>query len=361
VSVENGVSDASATGSSDAVSRLAFEQLVHVRGEGDEWDFKETLGDLTETSVRVNLAKDVLAFCNLPSGGTIVIGVASDYERVGLGTDEHIDTTAIRNAVAKYVDGDFSVVAAEHILAEDGDSGGKRYGIVHFHRRSSQPVLAALDGQIINGKSPIFRSGDILIRRGAASIRAHSGDVRHLLTSSVVQEERVRAVNELWACLVEQRRPLSGVEFLYDVLLDTEYQDVFTDPNLGQALGSATQSGRALQMDAAHLRANLVRPHIPDSLYQRYRSCVAVVGRIQMKAIRQRDASIFVSWTQLDDGSPDSYLRDLMSLLLSPGDLDILWTGTQTDIGISRPLRPALDAAERLLLTDIGRVLNGIG
>jgi hypothetical protein len=53
-------------------------------------------------------------------------------------------------------------------------------------------------GQITNDKPPLFRSGDILIRRGAASIRANSGDVRRPFTNSVVHEERVRAVNELW-------------------------------------------------------------------------------------------------------------------------------------------------------------------
>src|SRR5579859_5433924 len=53
----------------DRISRQTFEQLASVRGEGDEWDFKATLGNLASTSARVNLAKDALAFCNLPAGG----------------------------------------------------------------------------------------------------------------------------------------------------------------------------------------------------------------------------------------------------------------------------------------------------
>jgi hypothetical protein len=93
-------------------------------------------------------------------------------------------------------------------------------------------VLAALDGQITNDRPPLFRSGDILIRRGAASIRANSGDVRRLFTNSIVHEERVRAVNELWSCLVEQRRLMGGVEYLYDILADSEYPDVITRSNV---------------------------------------------------------------------------------------------------------------------------------
>jgi hypothetical protein len=349
-----------ATSYQDRISRRAFEELVFVRGEGDDWDFKETLGNLADTSVRVNLAKDALAFCNLPTGGTLVVGVARDYAHVGLRATEHIDTTAIRQAVEKYVDGDFIVLAAEHVLTQDDGSDSKRYGIVYFRRRSAQPVLAALEGQITNDKPPLFRSGDILIRRGAASIRANSGDVRRLLTSNIVHEERVRAINQLWTCVVEQRRLLSGIEFLYDILVDTEYQEVVNRPDLGATIGGITQTQHASRMDELQLRVSLIRPHVPDQLYQQYRRCAAFVGRLQMKAIRQRDAGIFVSWTELDDGSPDLPLRELASQLLPADEIDALWAGQTTAIGTHRPLRPALDATEHDLLEMIRRVLNGL-
>jgi hypothetical protein len=353
--------DLSATRYQDQISQQAFERLIHVRGEGDEWDFKETLGDLASTSVRVNLAKDALAFCNLPAGGTLMVGITSDYTHIGLHAREQIDTTAIRRAIEKYIDGDFIVLAAEHMFAEDDNSQPKRFGIVYLRRRSAQPVLAALDGQISSARPALFRSGDILIRRGAASIRANSGDVRRLLTSSVVHEERIRAVNELWTCVVEQRRALSGVEFLYDILADSEYQEVVTRPDLRAALGSSSQNDRASDMDELQLRVNLVRPHIPEQLYMQYRLCAAFVGRIQLKATRQRDVGIFVSWTDLDDGSPDLMLRELASQLLSPGELGDIWAGRVTSVGTFRPLRPAVDATERGLLEIVGRVLSGVG
>lgn len=345
----------------DRISRQAFEQLVSVRGEGDEWDFKATLGNITSTSTRVNLAKDALAFCNLPSGGTIIVGVTDDYEHVGLTDSEKIDTTVIRGAIAKYIDGDFIVAAAEHTLAEPGETEEKRYGIIHFRRRFAQPVLAALDGQITNDRPPLFRSGDILIRRGAASIRANSGDVRRLFTNSIVHEERVRAVNELWSCLVEQRRLMGGVEYLYDILADSEYSEVITRSNLRAALGQLTEGQHAAQSDRLQLRVSMVRPHIPEKLYQQYRACAAFVGRLQMKAIRQRDAGVFVPWTELDDGSPDLPLRHLALELIPQDELDGYWTGQATGLGTHRPVRPVIDAAERGVLSAINLVLSGLG
>jgi hypothetical protein len=302
-----------------------------------------------------------LAFCNLPAGGTIIVGVTDDYERVGLTAAEKIDTTVIRSAVEKYIDGDFIVVAAEHILVEPGANEEKRYGIIHFRRRFAQPVLAAQDGQITNDKPPLFRSGDILIRRGAASIRANSGDVRRLFTNSVVHEERVRAVNELWSCLVEQRRLMGGVEYLYDIFADSEYPEIIAKPDLRAALGQLTEGQHAAQLDRLQLRVNLVRPHIPEQLYQQYRACAAFVGRLHMKAIRQRDASVFVPWTELDNGSPDLPLRHLTLELIPQSELDGYWAGLVTGSGTLRPVRPVIDAAERGVLSAINLVLSGLG
>lgn len=344
----------------DRVSRQAFEQLVSVRGEGDEWDFKATLNRLASTSARVNLAKDALAFCNLPTGGTIIVGVTDDFEHAGLDAAEKIDTTAIRRAIEKFIDGDFIVVAAEHTVLEPGSNDAKRYGMIYFRRRFAQPVLAALDGQITNDRPPLFRSGDILIRRGAASIRANSGDVRRLFTNSIVHEERVRAVNELWACLVEQRRLMGGLEYLYEILADSEYGEVVTRHDFRVSLGQLTQGQHASKLDGLQLRVNMVRPHLSERIYQQYRACAAFVGRLQMKAIRQRDAGIFAAWTELDDGSPDLPLRQLALEIVPQEELDVHWAGRATGIGTLRPVRPVIDAAERGLLEAINLVLSGL-
>lgn len=339
------------------VSREVFEHLAAVHGEGDEWDFKETLGNLADNSVRVNLAKDALAFCNLAGGGTLVVGIADDYSHIGLRPEETIDTTAIRNAVEKYIDGEFTVAAAEHELSED-DGVVKRYGVVHFVRRAAQPVLAAMDGQV-DGR-PLFRSGDILIRRGARSIRANSGDVRRLLTSSVVNEARVRAVDELWACVVEQRQLLVGAETVYDLLVDTEYPDVVTRPELRTMLGSTSQLEHATRVQELQHRVSLVRPYLPDGLYEQYRRWSAFVGRVQLKVVRQVAGGTFRPWNELDDGAPDLPLGDLASQILSSEEIEAYWAGRVTSLGVYRPLRPVVDLMERGLLDVIRGVLSGL-
>ena len=136
----------------ERVSLESLREWLATRAEGDEWDFKETLGDLTTAYARVNLAKDALAFCSSPDGGTLIVGVADDFNRVGLEPSEQIDTTKIRNAIAKYIDGDFNVLAASYELVDPDDSKQKRYGIIYFRRLSSQPVLAAQQGDHSKGR-----------------------------------------------------------------------------------------------------------------------------------------------------------------------------------------------------------------
>jgi hypothetical protein len=349
------------TGTPDAyqerVSYTALQQLLSVKGEGDEWDFKETLG--TGTEARVNVAKDALAFCNVPGGGSLVVGVTKDYKQVGLAATEQIDTTAIRNMVEKYIDGDYVLLAAEHELVPDGESSPRRFGIVYFRRRTSQPVLAAIPGNLSSG-SPLFRSGDILIRRGAQSIRANSGDVRRLLTSTVVSAERVSAVNELWSALVEQRRLMRGPEFLYGILAESEYADVPTKATLRLQLEALTQPQHATHVDDLQLKVNLVRPHLDDNLYEQYRRCSALVGRVQWKAIQNRDERTFQAWTVVKDGSQDDALVTLAAEILPAAEIERLWAGSQTELGTWRPLAPLFDAAEATLLASIRQVLSGL-
>lgn len=344
----------------ERVSRRVFEQLAHVRGEGDEWDFKATLGNLADTTSRANLAKDALAMCNLQDGGTLIVGVTDQFDRVGLADGERIDTTEIRRALEKYIDGDFLVVAAEHFLTELGDSEPKRFGIVYLRRRFAQPVLAAVDGHVLNQKQPLFRSGDILVRRGAASIRANSGDVRQLFMTSIVHEERVHAVNELWKCLVGERELLGGAEYLYDLFAEPEYEEVMDKPEMRSLLGTLTEGQHARRIDQSQRRVRLVRPHIPDELYQQYRACSAFIGRLEMKVIRERDAGKFLPWTTKENGEVDQSLYQMGLQLIPKDELDALWAGRTSNIGTWRPLRPVIDAAESVLLAMIRQVFSGM-
>jgi hypothetical protein len=153
---------------------------------------------------------------------------------------------------------------------------------------------------------------------------------------------------------------MGGVEYLYDIFADSEYPEVITKPDLRAALGQLTEGQHAAQLDRLQLRVSLVRPHIPEQLYQQYRACAAFVGRLHMKAIQQRDAGIFVPWTEMENGSPDLPLRHLALELIAQDELDGYWTGLVTGVGTLRPVRPVIDAAERDVLSAINLVLSGL-
>ena len=147
---------------------------------------------------------------------------------------------------------------------------------------------------------------------------------------------------------------------MYDVLWESEYELFTSWPDMRASFGRLTEAQLASRIDELQLCASLVRPHIPDLLYQEYRSCAALVGRVQWKAIKQRDAGVFVSWTDLENGLPDQMLRQMASEIVPQVELDALWAGQITDVGTRRPIRPLIDASERGVLATIDQVLRGM-
>lgn len=104
---------------------------------------------------------------------------------------------------------------------------------------------------------------------------------------------------------MEQRRLMGGIELLYEILAENEYREVAARPELGAARSAITLIEHASKVDDLQHEVSLPRPHLPKELYQQFRLCSAFfVARIQMKAIQQRHAGTFMSWTDLDDGPP---------------------------------------------------------
>ncbi len=200
-------------------------------------------------------------------------------QQSGLQSEVSVDTSAIRKAIEKYIDGDFITVAAEHEITLEGDTEPKRFGLLYFCRRAAQPVLAAIDGNIPAQKTPLFRQGDILIRRGAQSIRANAGKVRRLLTSTVVSAERVEAVREVWTCLVLQRRLMTGLEFVYSVLAESEYPDAISRPELRSHLGRLTEGGHARKIEEA------ADPRPPWSDRTSAMRCIGCTGHVRQSQL----------------------------------------------------------------------------
>jgi len=140
----------------DRVSLSALQQLLTTKGEGDEWDFKVTLG--SDQDSRVELAKDALALCNLAAGGTLVIGVTDDYQPRGLEPGEHIDTTVIRQQLRAGTD---AVPEVRHLAVADDEpcTARHRAGEVPKEGRDAAPPFGhsrpSLPGRLDRSRSPL--------------------------------------------------------------------------------------------------------------------------------------------------------------------------------------------------------------
>jgi tetratricopeptide (TPR) repeat protein len=207
----------------DPVSRQVLLDLLTKRGEDDHWDFKETLGDLTTNSARAALTKHVLAFSNTAGGGNLVLGVKDKtYELVGLEPVYKLDTTLLNNSLTKYTKAyvHISTRIDSFSAAELDDAswvGSKLFGLVYVHPGTSIAVTSC-------PYQGLFNEGDILVRRGAQSVRADQAAVDALiaqrakarsrprgLSSNLPPREevasrfigRVREINSLWQWFLE--------------------------------------------------------------------------------------------------------------------------------------------------------------
>jgi len=339
-----------------AVSVETLKRFLTVRGEGDEWDFKERL-DTESKLARAELARDALAFGNTPGGGTLILGVTKDYQHVGLERDAEVDTTRVRQAIERYIDGNFLVVAASHRFTPANEDEEKIFGLIYVSRGAAHPLLAACDAPPPPRGELLFKAGDIFVRRGAQSIRANTGDIRRLLAGTVFEQERIAAANELWACVLEQHKQAAGLEFLSGILLVTEYESALTDPHLRATLFGLTREDHALALSDLQNRVILRRPHLDDRLYEMYRRYSAIVGRITMKMIENRDADRLLPWDAGRDGSEnDQPLLALLSAALPADVVAHLRFGFQP----MKPVGPLLDALEGEIVGELRGFLIGL-
>ncbi len=339
----------------DAVGQDALERFLSVKGEGDGWDFKQLLA--LEGAARVELARDAMALGNHRGGGTLIIGVTKSYEYPGLLSGAEVDTTKIANAIQKYIDGDFTVVAAEHLATPPGGEEQARFGIVHFGRRSRQPLIAAQDGVArVNGEDKVFfREADVFVRRGAQSIRANSGDLRLLLEATAVDEARVQGIRQVWSAVVDVRALLSSVEFVYDMLTVEEYPRAFTTPSLAVGMQELRITNVTEKIAQLQRQVLLERPHVGDQLYGLFRVYSAFCGRLIYKTQENWNDGHFLGWGRDADESDDQALLDLLGRMVPPARLEGLW---QRDAAY-RPLRPLLDEMEQVIVGETRRILSG--
>lgn len=338
------------------VSVEALHSLLTTKGEGDEWDFK-LLIDLDSKVGRAELARDAMAFGNIRGGGTLVLGVSKSYEAIGIDPQAVLDTTVVRNAVERYIDGDFGVVAAVHDLTNDAGVGPKRFGLIYCWRASSHPLLAARESPLQANKTLLFRPGDIFVRRGAQSVRANSGDIRRMFASSAYSKEQVRASKKVWKLTQRQRKQTEKLEFLYEVLRVPEYPVAFTNSTFRSALDAFMLNLTPVESIARWQdEVNLLRPYLSEDLYRYYWAYAATVQRLVYMATRIISSGRLLPWDHNSDDVEDAYLIQLLGSVLTVEDLNnVRQKGMD-----SRPLRPVLDALQGLILQELRAILGTV-
>ncbi|MGH7869100.1 MAG: hypothetical protein ACREP9_16040 [Candidatus Dormibacteraceae bacterium] len=116
-----------------------------------------------------------VGFWQYDRSGTIILGVTSDYEHLGLEVGTEVDTIKVCQAIEKYIDGNFSLVAAAHRLQLPAASEEKTFGLIFFTKGGAHPLLPACDAPQLPSGSPLFKAGDIFIRRGARDLPPITG------------------------------------------------------------------------------------------------------------------------------------------------------------------------------------------
>jgi len=154
-------------------------ELLTLRGEADEWDFKRTF-DVSTNRSRAELARDIMALANSDAGGHLIFGVDDkSFEPVGLTDDVQLDTTRVYNAIAKYTQANISFVCATHQVTPPGLSQERRIGVIYVSRYKGIAAIPSCDATFDDARTgkteTLFRRGDLIVRRGAQSTRADQG------------------------------------------------------------------------------------------------------------------------------------------------------------------------------------------
>jgi len=176
-------------------------QLIQHGAEEDVLDYKR-LYDLSSQRHKVDIVCDLVAMANT-NGGYIVLGVDETIEggrqftSVGLDNEilKDLDVTKIADQVATYVMARLNIFLQIHHLAE---MDGKTFALLYVSQGDDLPIIFTKDGQFEhNGRSKTkFRSGEIFVRRGAASVRADQNDMRRII-SLIRRREKEKWIEDL--------------------------------------------------------------------------------------------------------------------------------------------------------------------
>lgn len=149
------------------LSNETFGKLLGARIECEDLDFKETIDVTTQRDV-LEITKDIYAMANT-SGGHIIIGVADNFDQVGLPNDFKLDEAVLRAKIERYIDTEIDLWCRELIWTCD-DGNKKKFCFIYI-KESTQPVLVSKPANLSqdNKQVPFFKPGEIYVRKGSSS------------------------------------------------------------------------------------------------------------------------------------------------------------------------------------------------
>ncbi len=205
------------------VSKERLLSLIRLQREEDALDYKSSydLSGRRVTKDKLSMVADVVAMANT-SGGYIVLGVDEDrsgtaaaYQPNGIHEDhlEALDITKLVDQIGKYLDVPVSVILQRYYLDE---YGGKCFALVYVEESPRSPIIMNKLGQYEreDGQNiPVFKAGDVLVRRGASTTRVDQNDMQDLV-SKIRRRERDTWTEEI----LGMRELTSRLDRLLDVL-----------------------------------------------------------------------------------------------------------------------------------------------
>jgi hypothetical protein len=194
------------------VTEDQLKLLLDQQSETEILDYKSEL-DLVDKAkksrAQVELAKDIAAMLS-GRGGHLVIGADENGAPTGLLSVEQaaqLDESRLRKRLEKFIPEGLEIRVASHEI------GGTRVALIHVSPHPDGLVVMKADGVYldVDGKKerPIFREGDIFIRRGTESRRLGQAELRrHLadLRRRVEEEARAEALRSVSPVIEQSQR-----------------------------------------------------------------------------------------------------------------------------------------------------------
>jgi predicted HTH transcriptional regulator len=159
------------------VTEDQLKLLLDQQSETEILDYKsevDLVDNAKKSRAQVELAKDIAAMLS-GRGGHLVIGADDNGAPTGLLSIEQVaqlDESRLRKRLEKFIPEGLEIRVASHEI------GGTRVALIHVSPHPDGLVVMKADGVYLDGKKerPVFREGDIFIRRGTESRRLGQAD-----------------------------------------------------------------------------------------------------------------------------------------------------------------------------------------